>query len=96
MSKQHESRSQPGAHRSTASSSSTGKHRSHAKVDFAEAEIQREAFLGRLARMSAEERVRAARYGGFTSWQRSLWAARFPAEVPVVNGEVEWITLNAE
>jgi hypothetical protein len=43
--------------------------------------------------MSAEERLRAARYGGFTGWERALWAARFPDEVPLVNGEYEWIAL---
>lgn len=54
---------------------------------------RREAFLARLARMSREERVRAARHGGFDRWQRSLWAARFPEEVPLFNGEYEWIAL---
>lgn len=64
-----------------------------AKVDFDEAMERRQAFLARLVRMSAEERLRAARYGGFTDWERSLWAARFPHEVPLVNGEYEWIAL---
>lgn len=53
----------------------------------------REASLSRLARMSKEERIRAARHGGFDRWQRSLWAARYPEEVPLVNGEYEWIAL---
>jgi hypothetical protein len=52
-----------------------------------------EAFLARLARMSVEERIRAARNGGFTAWERSVWAARFPRQVPLVNGEFEWIAL---
>jgi len=43
--------------------------------------------------MSKEERLRAARSGGFDRWQRSLWAARYPEEVPLVNGEYEWIAL---
>jgi hypothetical protein len=78
------------------SSPSAERRSSGTKVGFFEAEAQREAFLARLVRMSAEERRRAARYGGFTSWQRALWAARFPKEVPVVNGEYEWIAVNAE
>lgn len=52
-----------------------------------------ELFLARLARMSEEERERAARYRGFTSWERSVWAGRYPDEVPIVNGEFEWIAL---
>ena len=56
-------------------------------------DLRRDAFLARLARMSKEERVRAARSGGFDRWQRSLWAARFPEEVPLLNGEYEWIAL---
>ena len=94
MFKQQKSQSHPGVSQASASSSSTAERRSpDAKVGFAEAEAQRDAFLARLVRMSTEERRRAARYGGFTSWQRSLWAARFPEEVPVVNGELEWIAL---
>ena len=50
-----------------------------------------DAFLLRLALMSEEERVRAARFGGFTRSERAIWAARFPEEVPLVNGEFEWI-----
>lgn len=78
------------------SSPGAARRSSATKVGFFEAEAQREAFLAQLVRMSAEERRRAARYGGFTSWQRSLWAARFPHEAPIVNGEYEWIALSAE
>jgi hypothetical protein len=53
---------------------------------------RREAFLARLRRMSAEERLRAARHE-FDRWQRSAWAGHYPDEVPIVNGEVEWIAL---
>ncbi len=52
-----------------------------------------DAFLCRLARMSLEERVRASRYGGFTRWERWVWAARFPEQVPLINGEYEWIAV---
>lgn len=51
---------------------------------------RREAFLARLRRMSAEERLRAARHE-FDRWQRSIWAGHYPDEAPIVNGEVEWI-----
>jgi hypothetical protein len=50
------------------------------------------AFLARLARMSEEERITASRYS-FTRWERHVWAARYPEEVPLINGEVEWIAL---
>ena len=53
---------------------------------------RREAFLARLARMSGQERARAARFE-FDRWERTVWAGRFPEEVPLVNGEVEWIAL---
>jgi hypothetical protein len=52
-----------------------------------------DAFLARLARMRVEERIRASREGGFTVWERSIWAARFPEQVPLINGEFEWIAL---
>ena len=51
---------------------------------------RREAFLASLRRMSPEERLRAARHE-FDRWQRSIWAGHYPDEVPIVNGEVEWI-----
>ena len=52
-----------------------------------------DAFLARLARMSTEERVEASRRGEFTRWERSVWSSHHPDEVPLVNGEFEWITL---
>lgn len=55
-------------------------------------EERREAFLARLARMSSEERVRAARHE-FDRAERAVWAGRYPAEVPTIDGEVEWIAL---
>lgn len=50
------------------------------------------AFLMRLRRMSEEERVRASRFS-FTLWELNAWAAHYPDEVPMVNGEFEWIAL---
>lgn len=62
----------------------------------AEAGRPLDAFLARLARMSTEQRIEAARSGRFTRWERSVWSARFPDEVPLINGEFEWIALSAE
>lgn len=50
-------------------------------------------FLDRLEQMNGEERIRAARDGGFSHAERALWAARYPEEAPIVNGELEWIAL---
>ena len=52
----------------------------------------RMSFLRRLDRMSSEERLRAAREE-FDRHQLALWAARYPEEAPLVNGEYEWIAL---
>lgn len=38
-------------------------------------------------------RHRAYRAGEMTRAERFAWAARYPGEVPTVNGEVEWIGL---
>jgi hypothetical protein len=53
-----------------------------------------DAFLARLQRMTPDERIRASRYS-FKSWERHVWAGRYPEEVPLVNGEVEWIALRS-
>jgi hypothetical protein len=53
----------------------------------------RTAFLARLARMGPRQRVEAARRGAFDRSQRAIWAAVYPDEVPVINGELEWIAL---
>jgi len=42
--------------------------------------------------MSPAERLAAFRTS-FTSHERAIWAARYPDEVPLVNGEYEWIAL---
>jgi hypothetical protein len=59
-----------------------------------EAERIVDGFLSVLRRMTPEERISASRHGGFTRWERWVWAARFPDEVPLVNGEYEWIGAN--
>jgi hypothetical protein len=51
------------------------------------------SFLDVLEKMSPEERLTAYRAGGFRRAERTLWAARYPEEVPLVNDEYEWIAL---
>jgi hypothetical protein len=52
------------------------------------------SFLEVLETMSPTERLAAYRSRGFTPHERSLWAANYPEEVPLVNGEYEWIALS--
>jgi hypothetical protein len=49
-----------------------------------------------LDRMTPVERLRAYRSGTFTRRERTIWAARFPEEAPLLNGELEWIARTAE
>lgn len=51
------------------------------------------AFLARLAAMSSKQRLDAARRGVFDRTERAIWASAYPDEVPLVNGELEWIAL---
>lgn len=60
------------------------------KTSATEGSQRLELFLARLARMSEEERVLAARYR-FVPWERLVWAGHYPDEVPLVDGEYEWI-----
>jgi hypothetical protein len=41
--------------------------------------------------MTPVERLRAYRSGAFDRRERTIWAARFPEEAPILNGELEWI-----
>jgi hypothetical protein len=52
-----------------------------------------EPFLSELRRMTPRERIEASRYT-MNRWERWVYAARYPDEVPTVNGELEWIALN--
>lgn len=60
-----------------------------------EAERLIDGFVDELRRMTPEERVRASRFS-FNRWERWVYAARCPDEVPTLNGELEWIALYAE
>jgi hypothetical protein len=52
---------------------------------------EREARLQVLWRMTPAERVAAMRRGDLTLEQCCAWAARYPRQVPLVNGEFEFI-----
>jgi hypothetical protein len=54
-----------------------------------------DGFLAELRRMTPEERIRASRY---SMNRREYWiyAARFPDEVPTINGELELIAATLE
>ena len=47
----------------------------------------------RLDRLGAAGRLAQYRAGKLDLAELSVWAARYPEEVPTVNGEVEWIGL---
>lgn len=49
--------------------------------------------VARLDRLGAAGRLTRYRMGKLSLADLSVWAARYPDEVPTVNGEVEWIGL---
>jgi hypothetical protein len=58
---------------------------------FAAAERARHARLRRLWQMTPEQRVAAMRRGELTYEQLAAWSARFRDEVPMLQGEFEWL-----
>jgi hypothetical protein len=54
-----------------------------------------EPFLFELRRMTPTERIEASRYT-MNRWERWIYAARYPDEVPTLNGELEWIAATLE
>lgn len=52
----------------------------------------RAARLRALWQMTPAQRVAAMRRGKLTLEQCAAWAARYPEQVPLVNGEFEYIT----
>lgn len=40
--------------------------------------------------MTPETRIRRARYA-WKAWERQVWVGHYPDEVPLINGEFEWI-----
>ena len=65
-----------------------------AGLDTHQVESKIEAFVSELWKMTSAERVRASRYS-FNRWELWVWAARFPDEVPLINGKYEWIALKS-
>jgi hypothetical protein len=53
----------------------------------------RAARLRALWQMTPAQRVAAMRRGKLTLQQCAAWAARYPEQVPLVNGEFEYITM---
>jgi hypothetical protein len=51
----------------------------------------REARLERLWRMTAAQRVNAMRKGELSLEQCAAWAARYPEQMPLLNGEFEYL-----
>lgn len=51
----------------------------------------REARLRALWEMTPKERVVAMRRGDLTLEQCAAWAARYPEQVPLLNGEFEYL-----
>ncbi|HWY18918.1 MAG TPA: hypothetical protein VNY27_09450 [Solirubrobacteraceae bacterium] len=52
---------------------------------------ERAARLQRVWEMTAEQRVMAMRRGELSLEQCAAWAARYPEQVPVLNGEFEYL-----
>lgn len=52
---------------------------------------EREARLEALWRMTPNERIAAMRRGDLSMEQCCAWAARYPRQVPLINGEFEFI-----
>jgi hypothetical protein len=59
----------------------------------AAAERARHARLRRLWQMPPEQRAAAMRRGELTLEQRAAWSARYPEQMPMLNGEFEWIAI---
>jgi len=53
----------------------------------------RGARLRTLWQMTAAQRIAAMRRGELTLEQCAAWAARYPGQVPLINGEFEYIAV---
>lgn len=49
------------------------------------------AHVEELDRLGPEGRISSYRKGRLSAHQLAAWATRYPDEVPIVNGEFEWI-----
>jgi hypothetical protein len=59
-----------------------------------EASARRRARLRALWLMTPAQRVTAMRRGDLNLEQLAAWTARFPQEVPLLNGEFEWLAIH--
>ncbi|MFZ1996728.1 MAG: hypothetical protein WAU75_21620 [Solirubrobacteraceae bacterium] len=59
----------------------------------AAADGSRHARLRRLWQMTVEQRVAAMRRGELTREELATWSGRHPEQVPMLNGEFEWIAI---
>jgi hypothetical protein len=74
--------------------------RTHTYEELSELKVQQaerkvDSFVAELCEMTPDERIRASRYT-MNRWEYWVYAARFPDEVPIVNGELERIALTLE
>jgi hypothetical protein len=53
--------------------------------------VERDVRLEALWRMTPNERIAAMRRGSLSMEQCCAWASRYPREVPLINGEWEFI-----
>jgi len=53
--------------------------------------VEREARLEALWRMTPNERIAAMRRGSLSMEQCCAWAGRYPRQVPLINGEFEFL-----
>ncbi|HEY2333618.1 MAG TPA: hypothetical protein VGH58_01250 [Solirubrobacterales bacterium] len=60
-----------------------------------QAERKLDSFLAELRQMTPDERIGASRHT-MNRWEYWVYAARFPQEVPTVNGELERIAYTLE
>ena len=56
-------------------------------------ERARQGRLRSLWQMNVEQRIAAMRRGDLTREQLAAWSARHPDQVPMLNGEFEWIAI---
>lgn len=56
-------------------------------------ERARQGRLRSLWQMTVEQRIAAMRRGNLTREQLAAWSARHPDQVPMLNGEFEWIAI---
>jgi hypothetical protein len=60
--------------------------------ELARVERERDARLRSLWQLSVPQRIAAMRRGELTYEQLAAWTARHPDQVPMLNGEFEWIS----